>query len=165
MHHVEDESERQSESTPAPGTKLKRRSTLSKKIGIPEGYDINNTNNNNSVAAANSPLTGSALSANLDVDNRELSIESHHIGREISSASTPNRVYGSWINPFGHSSSKNHTPTDSNTESKVNNQTDEENPYEGNNNHAISTSGDDRDTVDYTGTTGLSCWRWIQDVW
>ena len=100
MHHVEDDSERLSESTPSPGSKLKRRSTLSKKIGNPEGYDPNHS----------SPRIGSMNSTTIEVDNRELSIESHHIGRENSAASTQNLTLGIWTNPFSSATTTSRTP-------------------------------------------------------
>lgn len=89
MHHVDDEFERLSESaTPQPTpTKMKRRSTLSRKIAAPDGYEREAGSAPNSV--------------NLEVDNRELSIESHHVGRDMSTASTPQQsTLGSWVSPF-----------------------------------------------------------------
>jgi hypothetical protein len=143
MHHVEDESERMSESGPMTGTtRAKRRSTLSRKIGLPDGYDKE---------AGSLPS-----STNLETDNRDLSIESHHVGREVSTASTPHRTLGSWALPF-HLSMSSPPKRDQPPNSRENTVGgDEEAPptaqYEADRTQAVSTSDGDRDTVDFTGT-------------
>jgi hypothetical protein len=90
MHHVEDESERLSESAPpsAHTLKMKRRSTLSRKIGLPDGYEKEE---------------GGSAPSSMNLDSRDLSIESHHVGREVSGASSQNRA---WLSPFRHTTSQ-----------------------------------------------------------
>lgn len=153
MHHVDDDTERLSESAaPLAAPKAKRRSTLSRKIAAPDGYDKE---------AGSAPN-----SLNLEVDNRELSIESHHVGREMSGASTPQQSsLASWTSPF-------RLPTAAPPKRKLfidffpfllflekQNIGDEEAPNVSQDGvrQAISTSREERDTVDFTGTTLFLC--------
>jgi hypothetical protein len=94
MHHVEDDLERPSESNVRQTSgRSKRRSTLTRKVEMPQGY-------REEESPTSSPLSGGAL----DVE-RDVSIESHHIGREFSTASTLNLSFATWTSPFKQRSS------------------------------------------------------------